>query len=81
MYGYSPCLQNLPLFNLHNNCNFKKQFAFHYTLYKVNRIVADTVHLALNKYETDLGDGLDDIAAKGNIAYDIAQQGLPKFAC
>ncbi|PWK78998.1 hypothetical protein LX99_01452 [Mucilaginibacter oryzae] len=50
----------------------------HYTLYKVNRVVADTVYLALNKYETDREDGLDDIAAKGDTAYDIAQQGLPK---
>ena len=50
----------------------------HYTLYKVNRVVGDTVYLALNKYESDREDGLDDIAAKGDTAYDIAQQGLPK---
>lgn len=50
----------------------------HYTLYKVNKVAGDTVYLALNKYESDREDGLDDIAAKGDTAYDIAQQGLPK---
>lgn len=50
----------------------------HYTLYKVDHIVGDTVYLALNKYETDREDGLSDMAAKGDTAYDLAQQGLPK---
>jgi hypothetical protein len=50
----------------------------HYTLYKVDHVVGDTVYLALNKYETDREEGLSDMAAKGDTAYDLAQQGLPK---
>ncbi|MGF7073209.1 hypothetical protein [Mucilaginibacter sp. 3215] len=50
----------------------------HYTLYRVNKVSGDSVYLALNKYESDREDGLDDIAAKGDTAYDNAQQGIAK---
>ncbi|WP_121810131.1 hypothetical protein [Mucilaginibacter kameinonensis] len=50
----------------------------HYTLYKVNKVSGDSVYLALNKYEVDREDGLDDIAAKGDTAYDSAQEGIAK---
>lgn len=50
----------------------------HYTLYKVNKVSGDSVYLALNKYEVDREDGLDDIAAKGDSAYDSAQEGIAK---
>lgn len=50
----------------------------HYTLYKVNKVSGDSVYLALNKYEADREDGLDDIAAKGDTAYDSAQEGIAK---
>ena len=50
----------------------------HYTLYKVNKVSGDSVYLALNKYESDREEGLDDIAAKGDTAYDNAQQGIAK---
>lgn len=50
----------------------------HYTLYKVNKVSGDSVYLALNKYEVDREDGLDDIAAKGDTAYDNAQEGVAK---
>ena len=50
----------------------------HYTLYKVNKVSGDSVYLALNKYEVDREDRLDDIAAKGDSAYDSAQEGIAK---
>lgn len=50
----------------------------HYTLYKVNKVSGDSVYLALNKYEVDREDGLDDIAAKGDTGYDSAQEGIAK---
>jgi len=50
----------------------------HYTLYRVNKVSGDSVYLALNKYESDREDGLDDIAAKGDTAYDSAQEGIAK---
>ncbi|QEM04188.1 hypothetical protein DIU31_011955 [Mucilaginibacter rubeus] len=50
----------------------------HYTLYRVNKVSGDSVYLALNKYESDREEGLDDIAAKGDTAYDNAQQGIAK---
>lgn len=50
----------------------------HYTLYRVNKVSNDSVYLALNKYESDREDGLDDIAAKGDTAYDNAQEGIAK---
>ncbi len=50
----------------------------HYTLYKVNKVSGDSVYLALNKYEVDREDGLDDIATKGDSAYDSAQEGIAK---
>jgi len=50
----------------------------HYTLYRVNKVSGDSVYLALNKYEVDREDGLDDIAARGDTAYDSAQEGIAK---
>ncbi|MDB5147388.1 MAG: hypothetical protein JWQ57_1408 [Mucilaginibacter sp.] len=50
----------------------------HYTLYKVNKVSGDSVYLALNKYEADREDGLDDIAAKGDTAFESAQEGVAK---
>ncbi|NVM63321.1 hypothetical protein FHW88_001597 [Mucilaginibacter sp. SG538B] len=50
----------------------------YYTLYRVNKVSGDSVYLALNKYESDREEGLDDIAAKGDTAYDNAQQGIAK---
>jgi len=50
----------------------------HYTLYRVNKVSNDSVYLALNKYESDREDGLDDVEAKGDTAYDSAQEGIAK---
>jgi hypothetical protein len=41
----------------------------HYTLYKVNQIVNDSVFVLVNQYETDRVTGLSDLKKKGDDAY------------
>jgi hypothetical protein len=50
----------------------------HYSLFKINKVVGDSVYLALNKYESDREDGLRDIETKGDTAYENAQTGMAK---
>lgn len=46
-----------------------------YTLFKVDKVVGDTVFVLLNQYETNKSSGLSDIKRKGDLAF--IQEPLP----